>query len=389
MSSPQQAQSTDEKNKVKSRQAQPAVQNKVDNHIFPASAVQQARATPHALTSPQVLQLQRTLGNQAVSQLLEQATNKQSPSLTGPIQRTRVFDPNVTNDDKRLIQLVADNNSILMAAWQWIKNHPAILFTVRRRIPGLNSINAKFGDRAIFFNLNPPKVGDTEHIDEEKFVGTIIHELTLHLLPWVRVMMYHELEANLNNIQAYDPAQLAHIQRLLGPIANNLIAEINADKANKLTTTWGGNHSDMGLWAMHLEGLQNVANAVQNPAPIVLKALEQMHLPLLLTGSIENATDRGPGAHNRVIQALAALQAYRQALHPDQQGEFDKVYDFIQDRMNQYETYLIKKRAVLANIANQLPGVAIDDSLLKFALTKDSVAEATFVYVDIYESIEH
>ena len=78
MPSPQQAQSTDEKNKVKSRQAQPAVQNKVDNHISPASTVQQARATPRALTSPQVLQLQRTLGNQAVSELLDQQRTAQA-----------------------------------------------------------------------------------------------------------------------------------------------------------------------------------------------------------------------------------------------------------------------------------------------------------------------
>jgi hypothetical protein len=268
------------------------------------------------------------------------------PSDQSVFQYKRTFTSDVTDNDKRLIQRVLAADQILNAAWHWIKAHPSIDFTIQHT-PGNSSINAPTGSPVAILSLHP-------EADEERYIGTILHELNLHLIPWLRPIMVSELE---NNSEKYDDSQksrMALVLQRVGTTTERLHSHISADIANKQTKN-GGNHSDMDLWAAHLEGVKAVVDIEADAGKkvgIILKSLEGMLMPLKLTGHVEDTIDRGPEAYQRVMGSIDALEAYREQMNAEQEHRLNTLSTAVRNRMTEYENYLAKARQVAPSTAS-------------------------------------
>ena len=82
----QQIQQSKKPNTSLQKQATPAIQTPLSN---PYSIIQRARINPKSLTHADVMQLQRTIGNRAVAQLLSGIVNS-STAHEAPIQRSEI-----------------------------------------------------------------------------------------------------------------------------------------------------------------------------------------------------------------------------------------------------------------------------------------------------------
>jgi hypothetical protein len=309
----------------------------------------------------------------------------------GVIQRVIVVEESVEPADTRIIDIVLNANPVLRAVWDWLSNHARYTFTIVRA-DGFNRVNARLGEIDVSFTINPLTTNEegVKVRNDPRWVSTVSHELTLHLLPWARIMMFHELAGDLGYSEAGDPAQLNRMRIVLGPIAGNtqtLAKEINADKDNKLTTSMGGNHSDIMLWNLHLRDVLNVVATQANTNTkgiIIASTLEKMRMPILLTGKVEDAVDRGPGALVQFNQAMTAVEALSVHVAEGQRDRFNENAIAIRARMAEYEHFLQVKRRVLA----LFPGQEIDMHLLNHAVnTGEDVEDAVFLYEDIKNSM--
>lgn len=310
---------------------------------------------------------------------------------TGIVQRIIDIEDSVEAADTDIIETVLNTNPILRALWDWLTNHGRYTFTVRRANNGFNKINARLGDIAISFSINPLIYEGAQQVrDDVRWISTISHELTLHLLPWARVMMLHELKGDLVYSELDNEEQVGRMAVVLGPIAGDvptLIKHINADKANKLTTSAGGNHSDILLWNQHLRDMLNVVASqpdTEVKGAIIAHTLEKMRLPITATGKLSDAVDRGPGAlatFNQTMLLVAALKAH---VADDDKQRFDDNIAFINARMRKFDFFLQVKRRIVALYPDQ----EINMHLLNYAVEKGTdLDNAVFLYQDITDSM--
>lgn len=240
-----------------------------------------------------------------------------SPGHTAaPIQFTRTFSSDITDPAKQLLERVLRSNPVLWAMWQWIKNHDEIHLDIVKST-GFASVDAKLGEKAIKLKLHPDRATD----DPAGMLETLSHEVTLHMLPWARPMMTLELKAHGEDM---DASQLERIKTVLGPIAPSVgvfAREISADFQNKETPTFGGNHSDLALWTIHLQNVLAMASTETsdaNAALLVAKAVEKMVLPMKLTGKPEDTVDRGEDVFAQFSATVNRVHAYRDKITNEQ-----------------------------------------------------------------------
>lgn len=206
----------------------------------------------------------------------------------GMVQHKREFSEDIDETTQGLIQRVLLADPVLMAMWQWIKQHDTILLEVVKS-DQFAAVVAPLGATTIYLKLHPDKAKQN---GGAQFLGTLSHELTLHMLPWARLTMMDELMTTQK-----DEAGL--ISTVLRPIAKNehvLKRELVADAKNKETTSFGGNHSDVSLWTSHLRTVMAIARQEEDDDQgtlVVTTAIQQMMLPMLLTGQVEDTIDRG------------------------------------------------------------------------------------------------
>lgn len=271
-----------------------------------------------------------------------------SPAPLPVVQRVRYFADDITQNAKNVIQEVLNASPVLMAMWQWLKNHAAFELHVIKS-QGFASVEAKLGEDKVYLKINPDNATGERR---EALLGTVSHELNLHMLPWARPNMTQEINANKDNIAAYDAGQLARVQTVLGPIMPNEATaqkELKADIDNKNTATWGGNHSDIGLWTAHLNTLIGLAaNEADGgkKVKILEDAIFKMLLPMTLTGRVEDAIDRGPGALIAFETALNTIAGYtNQVPEGARRTSFTANILWVRNRARTYEAHLVNKRS--------------------------------------------
>jgi hypothetical protein len=171
----------------------------------------------------------RAMANNLSGQTAGRMPPAQAAKKPGVVQRIIAFAADVDAEDRRIIDIVLNTNPVLRAVWDWLTHHGRHTFTVKRTA-GYNQINARFGDVDISFSINPLTTNDAGQRvrNDARWISTISHELTLHLLPWARVVMFHELNGGLTYSEAGIPAQLNRMRVVLGPMK----------KSNILTRTW-------------------------------------------------------------------------------------------------------------------------------------------------------
>jgi len=140
---------------------------------------------------------------------------------------------------------------------------------------------------------------------------------------------------------AIGPAQRDLINAVLAPIRgadNKLEKQLAADNANKGPTTLpGGNHSDIGLWALHLSNMLGLVK--QEPDDRVKLALitttvHKVNGSMLLTGSPADVVDRGPEVFDDVLSQMAAIGEYESKIHDSSSlGQFRSDFDRILNRV--------------------------------------------------------
>lgn len=268
---------------------------------------------------------QAAAGNTAVSAALRKP---QEPVA----QRVTTIDGTVEQQDVSAITRVLAANDVLRAAWMWILDHKRITFTISAL--GMNSFAVTtavlpgdaltpgliVSDLEISVKLAPIN-GTGKHSSPASVLEQVSHELNLHLLPWVRVMMFKESQAldSPEKLKGYPPEQLTRVGKVLGysgdlatPVGQErLRRDLAADKANKalfdLTGKKHGNHSDIGLWLLHLRTLANLAELETTPwarAALVSEAIPKVSVAMAATGDPKMAIVRDESALSDCHQLL-------------------------------------------------------------------------------------
>jgi hypothetical protein len=256
------------------------------------------------------------------------------------IQHTMAFAPEIDQASQGVIQRVLAANPILSAMWRWIQQHTTVHLDIQATA-GNPSVTAAIGDTHVSLKL-PPQGAHEQ--GGATLLGSISHELTLHLLPWARHAMTVEA-------MAAPDAMTADVKTVLGPIAANqetLKKHITADITNKATPA-PGNHSDLGLWASHMRTVVKIADgeADQNQAAlIVTTAMSKMALSMAVTGNEAEAIDRGPEAFKDFNAALQLVFAYQSKItDPAAKTSFVNSVESILNRATAYEDLLKGKRS--------------------------------------------
>ena len=233
----------------------------------------------------------------------------------GVVQRRRTFAEDINATTKSALQSVLDADPVLGAMWQWIKNHDDIHLNIMTP-GGQTATVAPFDAKEIELRIN-------QSASREKLIGTISHELTLHMLPWARLMMRKELEAmvpesnvsssssstsssstssalsssapsssalsssapssssstsssstsssstsssstsssSTSSAPSHGDLQTGRMRTVLGPISGTSAMLHAQTIADAVNKDTGspGNHSDLGLWSSHLQTVLRVA----------------------------------------------------------------------------------------------------------------------------------
>jgi hypothetical protein len=268
-----------------------------------------------------------------------------------------------------------------MNAWQWLENHPTITLTVRRS-ENFNSIQAKIGEKKIFFNINPLVEGKDDKKERNPYwAATVSHELELHLLPYVRVTMYQE-QHNEDNTQEtengeFDNAQAIRASAVLdGILSENLITELAADVTNKETKGFGGNHSDLSLWTSHLRDVMAMAkNMDKKPgARLVSHAIEKMLLSMLITGEVKNVIVRSGGEYKAFVEAVKTISEFEGAMKKSKKAFLENIGKII-NRATLYSMAM----EILPALAEKVEG-GIDETLLIQAIRAEKDEENRIAY---------
>ncbi|GAA3610244.1 DUF4157 domain-containing protein [Flavivirga amylovorans] len=259
------------------------------------------------------------------------------------IQLSRIFGAEMDNAEvKEVIKAVLDASPILMAMWQWLKYHPVFELNIIKT-ETFAAVNAKLSDSKINLKFDPTKtVGDSR----AALIGTISHELNLHMLPWARVMMSNEISNNSDNIATYDASQLERVVTVLSPVMPDVetaILNYKADFTNKTTDSFGGNHSDLGLWILHLETVLTMAMKEHNYI-VVEEAINKMPMPMTLTGQPKDAIERGPAVYEKFIAILDQAASFSENIPLERRAFFESNIETIKKRAKLYETELGRDR---------------------------------------------
>ena len=253
------------------------------------------------------------------------------------VQRKCTFADDITNEAKQVLQRVLAVNPVLDSMWRWVDAHQEIILDVTVNVTTGQSaaVQAKLGSKNITLKIRPDKAVENGGIE---LLETLSHELTLHMLPWARPLMDEELRVRPD---AIGPAQRDLINAVLAPIRgadNKLEKQLAADNANKGPTTLpGGNHSDIGLWALHLSNMLGLVK--QEPDDRVKLALitttvHKVNGSMLLTGSPADVVDRGPEVFDDVLSQMAAIGEYESKIHDSSSlGQFRSDFDRILNRV--------------------------------------------------------
>jgi hypothetical protein len=210
---------------------------------------------------------------------------------------------------------------------------------------------------------------------------TVSHELNLHLVPWARVMMLKEFQSldTAEELDNYPAEQLERIYTTLsysGDLQKSegrarLLVDIRADAANKflfaLTGKGLGNHSDIGLWLLHLKTIANLANQQADPAvaaEIASVGIEKMIFPMRATGKPEHAIVRNVDVLDECRQILRDLRA-RYKNHVPNKKQFKKNIRKVRKLLEEYEANAKGARATGNAAVYTDPRVLTDPRALK------------------------
>jgi hypothetical protein len=237
----------------------------------------------------------------------------------------------------KLIGRVLDADPVLKAMWQWVVNHPTIHLQIVKS-DGFAAVDAPIGATEIYLKIHPAKAHEQEGA---ALLGNLSHELTLHMLPWARPIMAEERDRDGHSND--DFTSTSTVLSRIAPNQNALRRELAADNNNKATATWGGNHSDLALWAAHLRTVMGIAvqeNDRVQAALIVSTAISKMILPMFTTGRPEDTVYRGDYAFRQFEAALAqVLQYQRDIADEEERSQFVQNVEKIYKRGLEYEQY--------------------------------------------------
>jgi hypothetical protein len=181
MSSKEQAHSN-KKESAKKQTAHPEVQNvgQLPQHISPL-AIQLAKLDLESLTPSDVLQLQRVVGNKAISQLLADSSKNQSAIQDQTIQRERDESGNIVGLDMATCSLVGvhheeTKSSALVESKAWMSSPThSVVYEIKwdaEVVPGgshLGQVEGQASDWVVDKSADGEPIGDRENEKEAPY----------------------------------------------------------------------------------------------------------------------------------------------------------------------------------------------------------------------------